>query len=134
MATPTRLLTLAKPLIWLLAIAAWPTSRPDLAIVMQFQKQNSKLDGVQILHRAPAEGDLELVVAMGGPRRFVEQRTDGQFWQSNTAIGLFLQRRDQPGMVYQLTIEQGSGNLDCYSRLERVASNDVVFSCAPEKG
>jgi hypothetical protein len=88
---------------------------------------------VQILRRVPVDTELDLVVALGMPRKW-EIWGEGGWWGESTRLGLFLQRRENPGLVYRLALEDGQGDGDCYARVERATATDVVLSCMPEKG
>ena len=50
------------------------------------------------------------------------------------ALGIFLQRRNRPDVVYRVGVEKGPKDIDCTARLERATSTEVVISCTPEKG
>ena len=93
----------------------------------------SDLRQVVILQRVQVDTELDLVVALGMPQKWELSGGRG-WWAENTRLGLFLQRREDPGLVYQLTLEDGHGEGDCSVRVERATATDVVLSCAPEKG
>src|SRR5205085_10798425 len=46
-----------------------------------------------------------------------------------------LQRRSEPGVLYTIAIEDGSSEAgNCYARVERATSKDVVISCTSQSG
>lgn len=68
---------------------------------------------VRVVNRGPVDAELDAVVAMG-------------------TLGV----SNEPGhfrLLYKIAVENGSGDDDCYARVERVTATDVVISCTPEK-
>lgn len=107
-------------LLALFPAAVFASSVADSAIIPYIRGPH--LDRASILDRVPVSDDLELVLARAN---VIEPRTD------YIAIGLFLQKRNDPNVVYRLTVETG---FNCDIRVERVTATDTVLSCTPEKG
>ena len=89
---------------------------------------------VRVLQRASVDPELDLIIALGTPENWPSENGEGGWWGDKTALGLFLQQRSRPNVVYQITVENGMGDVDCYARVERATATDVVLSCTPEKG
>ena len=122
-----------KNLIWLLAGCTMYAAEADRAITPIMKRAGPNVNHVRVLHRIQIETDLDLVIAIGTPWDSPMGTVDGDLWSDKTAIGLFLQQRDKPELVYQITVAKGSSEGDCYARLERATATDVVISCAAEK-
>jgi hypothetical protein len=107
---------------------------PDQAIVTAMSSATS-VGHVQVLRRAEVNPELDLVIAVGSLRRppatYIQQRWE---WSEETSLGLFLQSRDRPDVVYRVAVEKGPKDIDCAGRLERATATEVVISCTPEKG
>src|ERR1700753_2981525 len=92
---------------------------PDQAIVTAMRSA-ANVDHVRILQRTAAGVGLDLVIAIGSLRRppatYTQQRWG---WWEGIPLGLFLQRRDRPEVVYRLAVEKGAKDIDCAGRLER---------------
>jgi hypothetical protein len=97
------------------------------------QNQSEGVRHVRLLHRAPVDSELDMVVALGSPRDWQPGTGDGGWWDNTTTLGLFLQRRGEPGLLYKIAVENGPDG-ECYAQVERATATDVVFSCAQEKG
>ncbi len=110
-------------------------ANPDEAIVTAMRSA-AGINDVRVLRRIGVDTDLDLVLAAGfsGPTASGSSPRAWQWWGKDTPLGLFLQRREQAGMVYRLAIDKGLPDMDCSARLERVTSAEVVLSCTPEKG
>jgi hypothetical protein len=85
--------------MWLLLLAAW-ASAPSVAdqAVLQLVRSDT-IRNTRVLYRGRADSELDIVVALGGSARW----QPGNWWGAGTTLGLFLQRRDQPGLVYRIT-------------------------------
>ena len=118
--------------VWLLAACGWSASQADRAVEQEMRAQG--VYHVQLLHRAAVDPELDMVVALGFPRGWPPAAGEGGWWSDKTKLGLFLQRRGEPGLLYKIAVESGRGDGDCYARVERATATDVVISCAPEKG
>jgi hypothetical protein len=113
--------------MWL-AGAAWCDPEADRAIAGLMRKEGS--ERVRILHRAQVSDTLDLVVALGGPNWLT-----GPWWNEKTRLGVLLQHRVTPGLLYKIVVQSGEGpSGDCYASVERATSTDVVIYCTPEKG
>ncbi|MEO5922643.1 MAG: hypothetical protein ABIR70_02350 [Bryobacteraceae bacterium] len=84
-----------------------------------------------IVYRTPVTPDLELVLAVPGAE--VQTRPDGPgfVWTENEFLGLFLQDRSNPNLVFTVTLAPGIP--DCWARIERATVTDTVLSCTAEK-
>ena len=94
---------------------------PDQSILHLLPKPG----GSRILNRTPVNSELDVVVALGD---------SSGWWNPKTPLGVFLQRRGQPGLIYQLALANGIYDADCFVQVERATETDVVISCRPEKG
>ena len=112
--------------VWLIAAYGWAASEADRAVIQLMRVQSDGAQQVRILHRAAVDPELDMVVALSGP--------DEGWWNTRSKLGLFLQRREEPGLRYKIAVEHGRGDADCYARVERATATDVVISCTPEKG
>ena len=111
----------------LFAVCAWCASPLDQAIVNQMGQS-------RIVSRTGVSTELDLVVAYAGPGN-LGQVTDGAFWwHGKMRLGIFLQRRDGPGLVYKIAVEGLPFLYDGSIRVERVTATDVLFLWMPEKG
>ncbi|MDX2181326.1 MAG: hypothetical protein SFV18_17155 [Bryobacteraceae bacterium] len=81
----------------------------------------------KILARGSISPELELVVALSGPRR-----TD--WWDANVTLSMYLQSSRDAGSIFKIAAERGPALGDCYARVERIGPSEAVISCTPEKG
>jgi hypothetical protein len=103
----------------------------DSAVALVMHGAGPDVHNVSVLTRVPVSSDLDLVLALGGPP--APYVAGGAWvWSAESRLGLLLQRRDAPGMVYLLAATPGPP--DCLARVERATATGVVISCAPEKG
>jgi hypothetical protein len=58
----------------------------------------------------------------------------GFWWGNKVTLGIFLQQRDQPGLVYKIAVENGPSIDEGFIRVERATATDVLLLCTPEKG
>lgn len=110
------------------------TDLSDRAISTQMTLANAGTQRVQILSRVKVTDGLAVVVSVGYPKSVVSGAVDGGWWVHRTSLGLFLQEQGDPEKVYKLLIETGLTEGDCFARLERVTTTDIVIACSPEKG
>ena len=94
---------------------------PDQSILQLLGKQSAG----RILNRTSVNTELDVVVALGDA---------SGWWNPKTPLGVFLQRRDQPGRIFQIAVANGIYDADCFVRVERATHTDVVIACHPEKG
>ncbi len=124
--------------VWLFAVCGWAASEADLAVVRLMRIQGDGVQHVRLLHRAPVNSELDIVVVLGTPAHWPAPGAgDGGpwvAWEGKSKLGLFLQRRDKPGLLYKIAIENGQKDGECLARVERATATDVVISCTPEKG
>ena len=103
-------------------------SQAELAVLGVLQAQDASLSSVDVRHRQAVTGDLDLVVAIGGHGGW---RLGQPVPRGPARLGLFLQHRARPDLVYMLAIEPSP----CCPEpvIERVTATDAVFSCKYEK-
>jgi hypothetical protein len=116
-------------------LALGSLSIEDRAIVPLLQRAEPTLKHFIVLQRLPVNEKLKLVIVFGTPQ---SQPLDdisggGLWWTPANRLGLFLQDRADAGRVYQLAIKLGP-NDDCFARIERITSRELVLSCKGEKG
>lgn len=105
------------------------TERADAATVGLMRAEGMRR--VQILHRGAVSDVLEAVVALGTP----EDRHPSGWWDGPAKLGVFLQHRDQPALIYKLTVESAPAPYgECDATVERATPTDIVVFCRPEKG
>ena len=105
----------------LLVVSAAFALDPDRSVLQLLNKQNT----ARILDRTQVSPELDVVVALSDPYGW---------WSKSARLGVFLQRRDEPGLIYQLAVANGIYDEDCLPRVERATNTDVVISCQAEKG
>ncbi|MCX6603188.1 MAG: hypothetical protein NTV52_06305 [Acidobacteria bacterium] len=105
----------------LIAFSAAFALDPDRSVLRLLNKQNT----ARILDRTQVSPELDVVVALNDPYGW---------WSKSARLGVFLQRRDEPGLIYQLAVANGIYDEDCLPRVERATNTDVVISCQAEKG
>ncbi len=117
---------------------------PDDAITAAFRLKHSELGYSSILLRYAVSAELDAVIALGSPRRL-----SGQVWWTPEArLGLFLQDRSRPGLVYTLTtvahqheslvtVERAEAGLVVLSRRgeksDRIANLKLVFNARSKR-
>lgn len=111
---------------WLLAGCIWCASSLDQAVLSQMGK-------ARIVSRTQVSPDLDLVVAHAAPGSG-EIANGDLWWGDKVRLGLFLQKREGPGVVYKIAMENGPRINEGTIRLERATATDVVFLWTPEKG
>ena len=121
-------------LVWLLAGYAPNAAEADSAIVPVMKLAASNVNHVRVLNRTQVDPELDLVIAFGAPGNSAIGTGEAIWWSDKSVIGLFLQQRDKPDLVYQISVAKGLPEGDCYARVERATATDVVISCAAEKG
>ncbi|HMF75050.1 MAG TPA: hypothetical protein VK604_05255 [Bryobacteraceae bacterium] len=119
-------------MLWLLAACQLSAEPPDRAIVPLLRKAPNVYH-VRVWKRVAVDPKLDLVIAFGTPKEYEPGTADYFWWGPKQTLGLFLQSREQPAMVYQVALEAGRDD-DCAARVQRATATDVVLSCTPEKG
>ncbi len=94
---------------------------PDRSVLQLLTKQSV----ARILNRTQINSEFHVVVALSDSTGW---------WNKQTRLGVFLQRRGEPGMIYQVAADKGIHDDDCFVQVERATEKDVVRSCRPEKG
>ena len=117
---------------WLLTAYLLYAAEPNRAVLTAMRQAVPDIYSIQVLRRAAASAELDLVVALGAPQNRLSAKGDTGSWDSETTLGILLQRHRQPDVVYQIALSKGEG--DCQTRVERATATDVVLSCEPEKG
>jgi hypothetical protein len=92
----------------------------------------SDIDHVQVIKRVAVDAELDLVVAVGAEKDWAAGQGNLIFWGNHRTLGILLQRRTRPDLIYKIAISKGEG--DCEVRVKRATAKDVVLSCTPEKG
>lgn len=117
-----------------IACASLIAGEANSAIAALMRRTGEGPRHLKVLLRTPADGTLDLVVALGMERSAWPPGADGGWWDQNSRLGLFLQRREQPGMIYQISVTPGGALSECYARVVRATASQVVVSCTPSKG
>ncbi|MFN0106953.1 MAG: hypothetical protein ACKV2U_33275 [Bryobacteraceae bacterium] len=104
----------------------------DQAVVQQLRDGEHRY--VRILDRAPVDADLDVVVSLATPENWGSPNDDFGWWDGKSNLGIFLQRRSEPGLLYKIEVENALHVEACSARVERATATDVVISCTPEKG
>lgn len=110
------------------SLGAAPVS--ETAVFSAFRQADSSLSHFVQLQRSSVTEELDVVIAMGGPKAWP---AEGRWilWTEDRKVGLFLQEKNRPERVYLLGTK--SGFRDCAARIERVTATDSVISCRGEK-
>lgn len=112
--------------VLLLALSSLAAQDADRAVLRLMEGKQRR-----ILHRASVSPELDLVVTAAG---LYLGSGDAFYWNQETALGLFLQQRNNPGRVYRIAEEHGRADDTDELLLERATASEVVFSCTPFKG
>lgn len=117
-----------------IACAALVAGESDGGIAGLMRRADPRVRHVKVLTRTQVDPTLDLVVALGREYPAWPREEANGWWGSKTRLGLFLQRREQPGIIFQLAMALGRDLGECMARVERVTASQVVVSCAAEKG
>ncbi|HZS57367.1 MAG TPA: hypothetical protein VFA65_23410, partial [Bryobacteraceae bacterium] len=103
----------------------------DRAFMPVLQRVDGNLRDFAIVCRRQVSAQLDLVLALGTPHTV--QKDDNQWflWMKDDRLGIFLQDRQNPNLVFSLAIEPGP---PCRIHLERVTDQEVLISCPGEYG
>jgi hypothetical protein len=118
--------------VWLLAACELYAAEPDRAVLTVMRSSASDIDHVRVIKRVAVDAELDLVVALGAQKGWATDQGNFIWWGDHRTLGILLQRRSRPDLIYKVAISKGEG--DCEVRVERATVKDVVFSCTPEKG
>ena len=121
-------------LIWLLVASAANASdadRADRAIEPLMKRPGQT---VRTIVRTAVSADLDLVIALSNPSGYLREEGSDGYWNRQSRLGVFLQRRTEPAMVYRIAIEEGPEFNEGVVRVERATATDTVVFCIPEKG
>ena len=102
--------------------------------IHRLMKQSDYGGSVEVLHRTEVTPDLDLVAVLGTTAQLPGSPGGGSWWDDKRRLGLFLQNRNNPGLIYRLTLEEGPAYGNCFARVERATASEVFVSCIPEKG
>jgi len=119
----------------LLLLAAVPLfgSEADRAVLTAMRMSAPDVYYGRTLRREPVDADFDLVLMIGTSKSEGPMNGDSIYWRDRSPLGIFLQRRDRPATVYEISVSQNSEDCDEVS-VENVTAKDVVLSCMPEKG
>lgn len=111
-----------------------PTRADSLAdgAVLRLLGRPPRHQANRLILRYPASPELDLVLAYQGGS-FAAER-ERFWWDTGTRLGLFLQDKSRPGLIYELAIVPGPEPAGCLLSLQRVTPTEAVFLCSPEKG
>jgi hypothetical protein len=103
----------------------------DRAVVSQMRLALPGTGQVRVVTRVQASSELDFVVLLAGNKDWPPGQEQWLWWDEHRTLGIFLQRRTHSDTVYKIAVQKGPG--DCYLRVERATSTDLVLSCRPEK-
>jgi hypothetical protein len=108
-------------------------SSDNSAIVTVLRRTDKSIDDVRVWRRVRLNNQLDLVIAVGTPRRweFDTALGDSTWLGLERRLGLFLQDRARPGLVFSLAIAPGVE--DCAARIVRATTSDTVITCSGER-
>lgn len=118
--------------VLLLAACELYASEPNRAVLTVMRSSASGVDRVQLIKRVAVNADLDLVVALGAQKGWATSQGGSIWWGDHRTLGILLQRRSRPDLVYKIAISKGEG--DCEARIESATAKEVVLSCTLEKG
>lgn len=95
----------------------------DRAVFGVLQSRLPETKDLERIHRVGATPELDLVVTFG----FIGDGGGSGHW--GTAFGTFLQRRDRPSLVYEISIRSSAGT---EMSVERATATDLVLSASRE--
>jgi hypothetical protein len=87
----------------------------------------------RVFHRSPVDANVDAVFALGGPSPLLGDGDSGP-WERDIKLGIFLQQRSNPGLIYKLVVADAPPLGEWTVRVERVTSTEAVIACLPEKG
>jgi hypothetical protein len=105
---------------------------PDGAVLGVMRSAQPDINNVQVITRLGVDAELDLVVAIGAEKNWGAGQQKPVWWGDHRTIGILLQRRSRPDLIYKVAIAKGEG--DCEVQVERATGKEVVLSCTPEKG
>lgn len=119
--------------VWLLAACAWAESQADLAVTHQMRVHAANPKFVLVLHRSPVDSDLDAVILLGSPWEYMLHSNERR-WEEKAQLGIFLQHRSNPGLIYKVVVAEGRPYGECDARVARVTPSEIVVRCKHEKG
>lgn len=122
-----------RQFVWLLATCAWAASQADLAVIHQMRVHAANPKFVLVLHRSPVDTDLDAVILLGSPWEYMLHSSERR-WEEKAHLGIFLQHRSDPGLIYKVVVAEGRPYGECDARVARVTPSEVVIHCRHEKG
>jgi hypothetical protein len=117
---------------WLMVACHLYPAEPDGAVRTVMRSLVSDINGVRVIKRVAVDPELDLVMVIGGTKDWPFGQGNFAWWGDHRILGILLQRRNPPDLIYKIAISKGTG--DCEVRVERATARDVVLSCTPEKG
>ncbi len=106
----------------------------DSAVIVAMRRASPALKHCWIWHRISVTETSDLVLAVSGPRLYPPTNDNGVWWSGDVLLGLFVQPKAKLQLAYLIAVEKGFADGECFVRLERATSRDLVFSRTPEKG
>ncbi len=118
---------------------------PD-AVIPLFQRRAPYMAYFANLLSASVHENYNLLVVWGGGgcRQKKERYVRRTLWwgppdylpsgNPNDLLGLFLQERENPGRIHELTIVRNPEIVDSHFRIERLTKAEIVLTYTPEKG
>jgi hypothetical protein len=104
----------------------------DAAVFGVLQRADPTLFEMRVIHRVEVTAVLDLVIAIGTPRRWeLGPPEDVVWWNAERKLGLFLQERSNPAKVFMLAIQPGPE--ECAARILRATATDTIIECRGEK-
>ncbi|MBE0657769.1 MAG: hypothetical protein IH602_08755 [Bryobacteraceae bacterium] len=117
----------------MLAACAWADSQADLAVIHQMRVHAANPKFVLVLHRSPVDSDLDAVILLGSPWEYMLHSNERR-WEEKAQLGIFLQHRSNPGLIYKVVVAEGRPYGECDARVARVTPSEAVIHCLHEKG
>lgn len=106
----------------------------DGAVLAILRRAEPSLPTRAIWRREPVTETEDLVLALAAPTNWMGLASDGSVaWWPGMKLGLFLQDRTRADRVFTLGVVDGPSNDDCFGRLLRVTSTDIVYACRGER-
>lgn len=89
------------------------SAQADAAIHQAMRVAAPRANRIQLLHRSSVDPEFDLVVALTVPKGWEPAPRHMGYWVGGSALGLFLQRRSDPGLAYKHALENASPSQEC---------------------